>query len=37
MKKQFDFINLSGNAFSKITDELMERDYNINVSAACAA
>jgi hypothetical protein len=37
MKKQFEFVNVSGNAFSKITAKLMERDNNINVSAACAA
>jgi hypothetical protein len=37
MKKQFKFVNVSGNAFSKITDELMERDYNINISATCTA
>ncbi len=37
MKKQFEFANVAGNAFSKITDELMEREYNINVSTACAA
>ncbi len=37
MKKQFEFVSIAGNAFSKITDELMEREYNINVSTACAA
>jgi hypothetical protein len=37
MKKQFKFVNIAGNAFSKITDKLMERDYNVNVSTACAA
>jgi hypothetical protein len=37
MKKKIEFINVAGNAFSKITDELMERDYNVNVSTACAA
>ncbi len=37
MKKKFEFVNVAGNAFSKITDELMERDYNANVSSACAA
>jgi hypothetical protein len=37
MKKQFEFGNVAGNAFSKITDELMEWEYNINVSTACAA
>ena len=37
MKKQFEFVKVAGNAFSKITDELMERDYNVNVSTACAA
>jgi hypothetical protein len=37
MKKQFEFVNVAGNALSKITDELMERDYNVNISTACAA
>jgi hypothetical protein len=37
MKKQFEFVNVAGNAFSKITDKLMEQEYNINVSTACAA
>ncbi len=37
MKKQFEFINVAGNAFRKVTDELMEWDYNVNVSTACAA
>jgi hypothetical protein len=37
MKKQFEFVNVAGNAFRKITEELMERDYNVNVSTACAA
>jgi hypothetical protein len=37
MKKQFEFVNMAGNAFSNITDELMEWEYNINVSTACAA
>jgi hypothetical protein len=37
MKKQNEFVNVAGNAFSKTTDELMERDYNVNVSTACAA
>ncbi len=37
MKKQFEFVNVAGNTFSKITDKLMEQDYNINVSTACAA
>jgi hypothetical protein len=37
MKKQFEFVNVAGNAFSKITEELMEQEYNINVSTACTA
>jgi hypothetical protein len=37
MKKTFELVNIAGNAFSNITDELMERDYNVNVSTACTA
>ena len=37
MKKKFDFINIAGNAFNTITDDLINREYEINVSAASAA
>ncbi len=36
MKKQFNFINITGNAFNTITDDLIEREYEVNVSAASA-
>jgi hypothetical protein len=37
MKTKFDFINIAGNAFNTITDSLIDREYDINVSAASAA
>jgi hypothetical protein len=37
MKKKFDFVNIAGNAFNTITDDLMDRAYEVNVSAATAA
>jgi hypothetical protein len=37
MKKKFDFVNIAGNAFNTITDDLIDREYKINVSAASAA
>jgi hypothetical protein len=37
MKKKFDFINIAGNVFNFITDELIDREYKVNVSAAAAA
>jgi hypothetical protein len=37
MKKQFNFINITGNAFNTITDNLFKREYEVNVSAASAA
>jgi hypothetical protein len=37
MRKKFDFINVAGNAFNTITDDLIDREYKINVSAASAA
>jgi hypothetical protein len=37
MKKKFDFVNIAGNAFNTITDNLIDREYEINVSAASAA
>jgi hypothetical protein len=36
MKKQFNFVNITGNAFNTITDDLIEREYEVNVSAASA-
>ncbi len=37
MKKKFDFVNIVGNAFNAITDKLIDREYEINVSVASAA
>jgi hypothetical protein len=37
MKTKFDFINIAGNAFNIITDDLLDREYEINVSVASAA
>jgi len=37
MKTKFDFVNIAGNAFNTMTDDLIDRDYNVNVSAASAA
>jgi hypothetical protein len=37
MKKQFNFVNIACNAFNTIAEELMDREYEVNVSAAAAA
>jgi hypothetical protein len=37
MKRTFDFVNIAGNAFNKITDDILDREYEVNVSAASAA
>ncbi len=37
MKKQFNFVNITDNAFNTITDNLIEREYEVNVLAASAA
>jgi len=37
MKTKFDFVNITGNAFNTITDDLIDREYEVNVSAASAA
>ena len=37
MKKKFDFVNIAGNAFNTITDNLIDREYETNVSTASAA
>jgi hypothetical protein len=36
-KKKFNFVNIAGNAFNTITDNLIDREHEINVSAALAA
>jgi hypothetical protein len=37
MKRNFKFVNVSGNAYNDITARGLEEDYNINVSAAAVA
>jgi hypothetical protein len=37
MKKKFDFVNIAGNAFNTITNDMINREYEVNVSAASAA
>jgi hypothetical protein len=37
MKTKFEFVNIAGNAFNTITDDLIDREYDVNVSAASAA
>jgi hypothetical protein len=37
MKWTFDFINIAGNPFNTITDDLIDREYEVNVSATVAA
>jgi hypothetical protein len=36
MKKKFGFVNITVNAFNTITDDLINREYEVNVSAASA-
>jgi hypothetical protein len=37
MKTKFDFVNIAGNAFDIITDDLLDSEYKINVATATAA
>ncbi len=37
MKRKFDLVNITGNMFDTITDNLIDREYEINVSIAVAA
>ncbi len=37
MKQKFDFVNIAGNACNAITDDLIDREYEINVYMASAA
>ena len=37
MKRTFDFVNIAGNAFNTITDDLIDREYEVNVSTATVA
>jgi hypothetical protein len=32
MKKKFNFVNIAGSAFNTITDDLIDREYEVNVS-----
>ncbi len=37
MKREFDFVNVTGIVFNTITDNLIDREYEINVFTAVAA
>jgi hypothetical protein len=37
MKRKLEFVNIAGNTFNAITDELLTQEYKINVSTAAAA
>jgi hypothetical protein len=37
MKKQFNFVNITDNAFNTISGNLIKREYEVNVSAPLAA
>ena len=37
MKNKFNVINIAGNAFNTITNDMINREYEVNVSAASAA
>ena len=37
IKTKFDFVNIAGNAFNTIMDDLIYREYEVNVFAASAA
>ena len=36
MKTKFNFVNIAGNRFNAITDDLISTEYDINVSVASA-
>ena len=36
-KRTFDFVNIAGKAFNTITNDILDREYKVNVSAASAA
>jgi hypothetical protein len=36
-KPTFDFVNIAGSAFNTITNDILDREYEVNVSAASAA
>ncbi len=37
MKRRFEFLNISGNAYNHVTATCLEVDYNLNASLAAAA
>ncbi len=37
MKKKFNSVNIAGNALNTITNDMINREYEVNVSAASAA
>jgi hypothetical protein len=37
MKREFDFVKITGNTFNTITNALIDREYDTNVSSAAAA
>ncbi len=37
MKTKCEFVNITGNAFNAMMDELINREYKINVTTALAA
>jgi hypothetical protein len=37
MKRTCDFVNIASNAFNTITDDILDREYEVNVSAPSAA
>jgi hypothetical protein len=37
MKRTFDFVNIAGNSFNTITEDLIDKEYEVNVSTATAA
>jgi hypothetical protein len=36
MKRKFNFVNIAGSAFNTITNDLLDREYEINMSTAVA-
>jgi hypothetical protein len=36
MKKQINFVNITGNAFNTITDDFIKREFEVNVLATSA-
>ena len=37
MKKNFKFVNISGNAYNNVTGRCLEEDYNVHTSVPAAA